>query len=143
MGIIALVLALAGAPANTAFQCAPISGHAGWTEWDTTPIVVTLTPEMCSDLNDVHAGELTSDPSTDANMAQGLLIALHEASHAAGWRDETDTECRALTLVGLAVWGLGLSPQVIADAWTWDRTWGSQYHQRPCQAADSGRLGAS
>jgi len=141
--IVAIMLALVGAPASTTVQCAPLNGYDGWTEWDVTPIEITLTPEMCLGLGYLEQSQhtlaqmTTMDPGIDVAVARSALILLHEASHAAGYRNETDTECHALSLLPMLVWQEGLDPAVLDYAYAYDRNWSDAYHQHECLPADA------
>lgn len=126
--VIAAVLALAGAPANTQVVCNPSLAPSGATKYLRTPPSIELGPIPCAGLllagatpdERVKLAALNPDANFDALIGAGLMIALHEAFHA-GLRsgDETLVECHAMAHIEELLNRWGPSP---AAELAWART---------------------
>lgn len=105
--MLAAVLALAGAPANTQVVCNPTLTHGGATYLRNPPLI-ELAPTSCAalllsgatPLERVKIAKLNPNANFDALIGAGLMIALHEAFHA-GLRsgNETLVECYAMARI--------------------------------------------
>jgi hypothetical protein len=84
---------IAGHPTNVV--CGPVpAGEAGF--FVPTPVAtITLSPASCKGIQDYRNGVYSID------SASGVLMLAHESEHATlrpDWRDETNTECRAIAV---------------------------------------------
>jgi hypothetical protein len=132
--IIAAVLALAGAPAGTQVSCGSVPrGEVGWAWWNVSPPRIILGPVSCGAL--LYAGATDQERAEirtlnglsvlDASETEGvgLLVALHEASHAAGLHDETAAECAAVRLLPVLLDRLGVTGYALWSALDAARGW--------------------
>jgi hypothetical protein len=150
--VILAALALAGAHASTPVTCDPQveqAGELGATvfasvdggAWQPERIVLgrwacgalLLAALPAAQLPRVQAMNSALDLPTMEGA--GLLVLLHEAVHASGDMDETDTECRALALVALLAARLpNWPPAALLSGARWEDSQMSTavYHVRPC-----------
>lgn len=122
--VLAAVLALAGAPANTQVVCNPALQAGGATQYLRQPPTIELAPGPCSSLlltgatplERVKIAKLNPQANLDGLVGVGLLIVLHESFHAAlRTGDETLVECRAMAGVGELLDRFGPNPTVELD----------------------------
>lgn len=121
LAVIAAVLALAGAPANTVVVCNPSLALGGQTHYQRNPPLIELQVVACSALMIAGASpaerakirKLNPDVNLDERVGVGLLIVLHEAFHAAlRSGDETLVECRAMANIQTLLRRYGLNPSL-------------------------------
>lgn len=120
LAVIAAVLALAGAPANTVVVCNPSLAFGGETHLG-NPSRIELQVWACSSLLIAGASRterakiraLNPDVNLDERVGVGLLIVLHEAFHAAlRSGDETLVECHAIASIQTLLRRYGLNPSL-------------------------------
>lgn len=140
VAVIAAVLALAGAPANTVVVCNPALPFGGQTHLG-SPTRIELQVWACSSLMIAGASRtertkiraLNPDVNLDERLGVGLLIVLHEAFHAAlRSGDETLVECRAMANIQALLRRYGINPSLDFEyARAYDATLPAEY-KRGC-----------
>lgn len=141
LAVIAAVLALAGAPANTQVSCDP-SLLGGRTWYTLSPPVVHLDSIACAGLLLAGASPLTRNaiqrlnPSAklDYLIGDGLLETIHEATHAALQSgDEGRVECLAMKLLPKLLSAYAPNPaSSYAYAQEYDASLPAEYHNSAC-----------
>lgn len=144
--VLLAALALAGAPANTHVVCgAPVpQNEQGWTWWNQDPPEILLGSIPCAAMLYASASPaeraqiraLNPTLNLDGITGAGLTVLLHEAVHAGGDHDETDTQCQAMVLLPQLLQRLGLPDDEVATALRvahgWDAQLPAMYHTHAC-----------
>jgi hypothetical protein len=142
--VILAALALMGAPANTQVLCIPnleyLTGDAGLTEMWQDPKVIELGRTACAGIllaamtpKERKRTELMNpDQGVTALEGDGLLVLLHEAHHASGDFNETDTECAAMKALPGFLKHYGYHGSQLIEAQDFDKSLSVVYHAHPC-----------
>jgi hypothetical protein len=88
-----------------------------------------LSPDVCKLLDDLVYRRLRPGGALQLDLAQAVVVLVHEANHVAGTVDEAETECYAVQLARKAAVKLGTS-RVYADRLA-RRYWRELYPRRP------------